>query len=215
MPASIKATITTPLVATCRNLSLFTFRGIFRHCQNNDTHPSLLSPVVAIQFMTKITKEEAARILDATPRTVERLAKSNRLSVTYEKGATRDVPVYDEDEVKALAKQPRTAAQPAIAPPAPEPSQAIATRNDNGDNRLSQAVAFLIQREHQRMTEPVATISDLAHKLTLSLVEAALVSGLSRGHLREAIEAKKLKARIIGRGWKVKRDDLDLYVKKL
>jgi excisionase family DNA binding protein len=136
--------------------------------------------------------------------------------VTYEKGATRDVPVYDEDEVKALAKQPRTAAQPAIASLAPEPSQAIvATRNDNGDNRLSQAVAFLIQREHQRMTQPVATISDLAHKLTLSLVEAAQLSGLSRNHLRAAIEDKKLKARIIGRGWRVKRDDLDLYVKKL
>ncbi len=165
--------------------------------------------------MTKITKEEAARILDATPRTVERLAKSNKLSVTYEKGATRDVPVYDEDEVKALAKQPRTAAQPAIAPPAPEPSQAIATRNDNGDNRLSQAVAFLIQREHQRMTEPVATISDLAHKLTLSLVEASLVSGLSRNHLRAAIEEKKLRARIIGRGFRVKRSDLEAYVTKL
>jgi excisionase family DNA binding protein len=55
----------------------------------------------------------------------------------------------------------------------------------------------------------------VADKLTLSLVEASQLSGLSRGHLREAIEAKKLKARIIGRGWRVKRDDLDLYVKKL
>jgi len=174
-----------------------------------------MSPVVAIQFMTKITKEEAARILNATARTVERLAKGNKLSVTYEKGATRDVPMYDEDEVRRLAEQPRTAAQPALATPAPEPSQAIATRNDNGDNRLSQAVAFLIQREHQRMTEPVATISDLAHKLTLSLVEASQLSGLSRNHLRAAIEDQKLKARIIGRGWRVKRDDLDLYVKKL
>jgi excisionase family DNA binding protein len=165
--------------------------------------------------MTKITKEEAARILDATPRTVERLAKGNKLSVTYDKGTTRDVPMYDEDEVKALAGKAHTPAQPAIVAPEPEPSQAIATRSDNGDNRLSQAVAFLIQREHQRMTEPVATISDLAHKLTLSLVEAAQLSGLSRNHLRAAIEDKKLKARIIGRGWKIKRDDLDLYVKKL
>ena len=187
----------------------------YQHYWNNDTHPSLLSPVVAIQFMTKITKEEAARILNATARTVERLAKGNKLSVTYEKGATRDVPMYDEDEVRRLAEQPRTAAQPALAPPAPEPSQAIATRNDNGDNRLSQAVAFLIQREHQRMTEPVATISDLAHKLMLSLVEASLVSGLSRNHLRAAIEEKKLKARIIGRGWRVKRSDLEVYVTKL
>ncbi len=59
-----------------------------------------------------------------------------------------------------------------------------------------------------------ATIS-VADKLTLSLVEASQLSGLSRNHLRAAIEDKKLKARIIGRGWKVKRDDLDGYVKKL
>ncbi len=55
----------------------------------------------------------------------------------------------------------------------------------------------------------------LADKLTLSLTEAALLSGLSRNHLREAIGAGKLKAKIIGRGWKVKRPDLDLYVRKL
>jgi excisionase family DNA binding protein len=45
-------------------------------------------------------------------------------------------------------------------------------------------------------------------------MEAAQLSGLSRGHLREAIEEKKLKARIIGRGWRVKRADLDAYVAK-
>ena len=52
-------------------------------------------------------------------------------------------------------------------------------------------------------------------KLTLSLTEASQLSGLSRNHLRQAIEEKKLKARIIGRGWRVKRDDLDAYVRKL
>jgi excisionase family DNA binding protein len=55
----------------------------------------------------------------------------------------------------------------------------------------------------------------VADKLTLSLIEASQLSGLSRNHLRQAIEEKKLKARIIGRGWRVKRDDLDAYVKKL
>ena len=55
----------------------------------------------------------------------------------------------------------------------------------------------------------------LADNLTLNLQEAALLSGLARGHLREAITAKKLKARIIGRGFRVKRSDLDSYVAKL
>jgi excisionase family DNA binding protein len=46
-------------------------------------------------------------------------------------------------------------------------------------------------------------------------MEASQLSGLSRRILRQAIEEKKLKARIIGRGWRVKRADLDAYVMKL
>ncbi len=167
--------------------------------------------------MAKITKEEAARIIGAkSVRTVERYASRGMLSVTYEKGTTRDVPMYDEAEVHALAersKSPSTPMRPSIEPPEEIGATAIATRSDNGDMRLSQAVAFLAELEKARRVEP--TITDLAHKLTLSLVEAAQLAGLSRGHLRAAIEAKKLKARIIGRGWRVKREDLEAYISKL
>jgi excisionase family DNA binding protein len=49
----------------------------------------------------------------------------------------------------------------------------------------------------------------------LKLDEASLLTGLSRQILRDAIEAKKLKAKIIGRAWRIKREDLDQYLKKL
>jgi len=62
---------------------------------------------------------------------------------------------------------------------------------------------------------PVPSISDIAQKIMLTLPETALLTSLSRNHLRQAIEEKKLRARIIGRGWRVKRDDLDAYVRKL
>ena len=57
--------------------------------------------------------------------------------------------------------------------------------------------------------------AEVAHKIMLTLPEAAVLTSLSRNHLREAISKGKLKARIIGRGWRVKRSDLDAYVKKL
>ena len=60
--------------------------------------------------------------------------------------------------------------------------------------------------------EAMASPLRLADKLTLSLTEAALLSGLSRGHLREAIGEGKLKAKIIGRGWKLRRADLEKYI---
>jgi excisionase family DNA binding protein len=47
------------------------------------------------------------------------------------------------------------------------------------------------------------------------LQEASLLSNLSRGHIREAIRAGRLKAKIIGRGWRIKRADLDIYIRAL
>jgi excisionase family DNA binding protein len=41
------------------------------------------------------------------------------------------------------------------------------------------------------------------------------VRSLQRATLREAIDARKLKAKIIGRAWRVKRVDLDEYIEKL
>ena len=47
------------------------------------------------------------------------------------------------------------------------------------------------------------------------LPDAALLTSLLHKHLSHAIEEKKRCARIIGRGWRVKREDLDAYVKRL
>jgi excisionase family DNA binding protein len=52
-------------------------------------------------------------------------------------------------------------------------------------------------------------------KPLLTLDEARALTGLSRNHLLEAFHAKKLKARVIGRAWRIKRSDLDAYLKKL
>jgi excisionase family DNA binding protein len=59
------------------------------------------------------------------------------------------------------------------------------------------------------------SIGDLAAKPLLKLDEACELTGLSRQTLREAIEAGTLKAQIIGRAWRVKRDDLNRYLKNL
>ncbi len=61
----------------------------------------------------------------------------------------------------------------------------------------------------------VAAAIPVADKLMLTLADAAALTSLSKDHLSAAIHAGKLKAKKIGRGWKVKRDDLDGYVKKL
>jgi excisionase family DNA binding protein len=61
---------------------------------------------------------------------------------------------------------------------------------------------------------PKASVA-IADKPLLKLDEASALTGLSRGILKSAIDGKKLKARIIGRSWRIKRADLDTFVSKL
>jgi excisionase family DNA binding protein len=170
--------------------------------------------------MGKITKDEAARILNAkNVRTVERYAARGRLSVVYEKGTTRDVPMYDEDQVRALAaelRNPSTPTRPSVELPETAGS-AIATRADNSDSRMSQAVAIGFLERLSLLaggakTQPQANVGE---KLMLTLADAAVLSSLSKDHLSEAIKAGKLKGRIIGRSYKIKRTDLEIYIRKL
>ena len=63
----------------------------------------------------------------------------------------------------------------------------------------------------------LAQFVPLSDKLTLSVAEAARLTGFSPDSLREAINAGRLEAKIVKgrRGWTIKREDLDAYVKRL
>lgn len=49
-------------------------------------------------------------------------------------------------------------------------------------------------------------------KLLLTLDEAHSLTGLSRATLKSAIDGGQLKARIVGRAWRIKRRDLDSFI---
>ncbi|HVG42460.1 MAG TPA: hypothetical protein VM888_12675 [Chitinophagaceae bacterium] len=54
-----------------------------------------------------------------------------------------------------------------------------------------------------------------SEKLLLNLTDCRLLTGLSDYYLRDSIKAGTLKAKIIGRGYKIKKQDLDEFVKNL
>jgi excisionase family DNA binding protein len=62
---------------------------------------------------------------------------------------------------------------------------------------------------------PTVSIADIAHKIMLTLPEAAALAGLSRTHLQRAVRKGALKAKKPGRGWRIKRADLDAYINEL
>jgi excisionase family DNA binding protein len=169
--------------------------------------------------MPKITKNDAAKILDKSERAVERYSKADGdkpplLSVTYEKGTTRDVPMYDEEEVRELAERlrnPQTAARGVIISPEGQQT-AMATRTDNADKFVA-IIEHLVATSRDNSTATAqATIGE---KIMLTLADASALTNLSKGFLVEAVHEKKLKAKKLGRGWKIKRTDLDAYIKKL
>ncbi len=169
-------------------------------------------------------KQEAADHLGVSVRTLLRLVDQGKLA-HLPKRRPADETTFDTGELDRYQRQLKDEAagvvSGVVAPVTPPENQALARRDGRvtltpvtlgtGDALDTPAMQDRMLRAFEAMASPVR----LTDKLTLSLTEAALLAGLSRNHLRAAIEDKKLKARIIGRGWKVKRGDLDAYVAKL
>jgi excisionase family DNA binding protein len=156
-----------------------------------------------------LTKKEAADFLGVTIRSIEAYAAKGKLSTAKAKGTRGDITVYDEAELQKLKDE---RGQVSFIE---RPEQGEKPRTENLAlirPEQSAALAALIEAV-QKSAAP--TTADAANKLLLKLDEASKLTGLSRAILREAIENKKLKAKIIGRAWRIKRIDLDAYISKL
>ncbi len=161
-----------------------------------------------------MNKKDAAALVGVSERMIEMHAKAGRISVSYVRGPRGDVADYDERELKKLKAEVdrRRAARPAVTQddPAPDPqTQALALRSALQPLEMLRQVLSLTPAGK---SQPAA---DVGSKIMLSLPDAAALSSLSENYLRGAIRQGKLKAKIIGRGWKVKRVDLDAFVRKL
>ena len=171
-----------------------------------------------------MNKEAAAKFLGMSVRSLQRLTSEGLFKPTL--AGAKGAAVYEAAELQQwrdMSEDERREARDVARKPAPgalSPMTVMTEKSDVTGNGVMTATHDTPDSRRafaQMIAEAVATkpVFSLADKLTLSLIEASQLSGLSRGHLRQAIDEKKLKARIIGKGWRVKRDDLDSYVKKL
>jgi excisionase family DNA binding protein len=165
-----------------------------------------------------MNKKQAAEFLGTSERAIERYAAKGKLTVRYQKGQRGDEAVFDERELKKLRaelEQKHSRVRPAVAPMSDTPDDQTLALSEVSRNQQANQLLALIATAMQ--PGPAGTHAPVAveNKLILTLAEAQALTNLSRDHLRAAIETGKLKARIIGRGWKIKRADLDKYVLKL
>jgi len=159
-----------------------------------------------------MTKHEAATLLEVSERAINRYVSAKRLSVTYRKNSQGSLEaVYKEDEVRALKRA--QAHYPRAVAPAAKPAGAL-TRIDTPRGRgVSNLETALITLAETAINMRAGVSPE--HQLTLTLSTAAQLSGLSRGYLLAAIRSRKLKAAKRGRGWNIKRSDLERWVAKL
>ena len=169
-----------------------------------------------------LSKQQAAEYLGVNVRTLERYTQEGKLGGRYEKGKTRSVLVYVEEELQAFKAEIETKTyKPAVdqTPTNFDTDKTALSRFvdvpqsltlPEGLDRLVDVLkAIREEQEVDRLTVPIY------QKLTLSLVEASALSGISRPRLRQAIKDGTLTAKIIGKGYRVKRIDLENYVGNL
>jgi hypothetical protein len=180
-----------------------------------------------------MNKTEVAEALNCSTRQVEKYASGGRLGeIIYVRGKRGREAQYAAAEVERLKAELEAERETVIGkPPAliqQRDAAPLAAGGATNDERLLLMAARIAQEMMKHLPAllppapngeaptPADSLS-IADKLTLGIADASRLSGLSKESLRTAINAGKLKAKIVAgrRGWTIKRDDLDLYVKKL
>lgn len=193
-------------------------RGVFAGRRLNVVGASMgdrrLARGVVVCDNAGMNREEATAELGISVRSLQRAVQAGKIGVTYKRGASGNQEAhYDDGEVaRYKATMETETVKPAVA------STGLLAVASMDDTSLARSVALIARETTVEVLKRVKGVRPgvpIGFKLTLNLDEAAMLAGLSRGFLREAIRDGKLKASIIGRGWRVKRSDLESYIKKL
>jgi excisionase family DNA binding protein len=152
-----------------------------------------------------MNKESAAEYLEISVRSLQRLVSDNKISRIQKRGNSGKLETFfNADELEEYKKLRDTET---IKP-------ASVTSNDMALAR-SDANQFIELFKEAIAPKQKALTVEIADKPLLKLDEAAALTGLSRDILREAINSKKLKGKLIGKAYRIKRTDLDAFISKL
>ena len=182
-------------------------------------------------------KDQAAKFLDVSVRTLQRRMSANAIAFTTRRTKTGDEVVFTADELKRH-KREFTEVKAIVSPSVSPPSESVTPRPDDAPSGDQVSLAVLqsaplemwqaapadfwkaLAKGITRASNPARgqeTTAELAHKLLLSISEAARLSGISVDKLRSAVNSGEL-ATVSGIGrkyGKVRRETLESYVKSL
>jgi excisionase family DNA binding protein len=164
-----------------------------------------------VKGQEELRKQEAAKYVGCSVRSLENYTKQGRISVRYEKSRTRPVAMYRQSELDRL----KTELETSLYAPAVEPEKPTALVRQESNSDLSLLLTRLleaIQGQTGRDREP--TILELSVMPLLKFKEAQRYANLTAAELTAAIEAGELQATQVGRDWKIRREVLEEYIRK-
>lgn len=171
-----------------------------------------------------MNKEQAAEYLGFSVKNLQRLMTEKKIQFTYIKGKNGQQADFDQaelDRYKAEQEKQNNIISPSIAV-GDNLSTALSSHSSKGSSMvintsefktiLEKLVDGLNQHNKQLNTIP---IDQLSFKMMLTLDEATLLSGAPLGIIKKAIKKGGLKGIKLGRVWRVRREDLETWVKGL
>ncbi len=155
-----------------------------------------------------LTKLAAAERLGVSVRAIENYSSKGKLHPKYAAGRRGKVALFDEAEVDRLKDE---RGEVVFNPRPPKaPTENALTLLSESPQRL--ALLETIRAALSGSTQSTLSIGD---KIILTLDDASRLTSLSKDYLRAALKTDKLQGKKIGRGWKIRRGDLDTFCKTL
>jgi excisionase family DNA binding protein len=178
-----------------------------------------------------MNKKEAADYLGISIRTLQRYTAQGKIGARISRGKTGMVTDYDDEEVRRFKKELENNQgyiRPTVVRETEHVSEQKATLPAVDDVQKSVMEDFfkMILELWQTRNNSVALLGNnanmysspavpIADKIMLTIPEASLLTSLSPTYLINAIHEGSLKAKMIGDECRVKREDLDQYIKQL
>jgi excisionase family DNA binding protein len=180
-------------------------------------------------------KKDAAAYLGISTRQLENYARQGRLSVRKQKGKTGDIAIYDDEELRqlkdererehgviraAVVREAASTGDGTNGAGATE-SRAMVRASISEVSQLAphefidQLAAAILARQAEQKQKHEPTITELAAKPLLTRAEAQRYTGMSRELLHEAVTSGKVKEIKLGRAYRMKKAELDSYIKNL
>jgi Helix-turn-helix domain len=168
-----------------------------------------------------LDKKQAAEYLGISTRTLERWVKDGKIRVRYELKNNAETAIYDVEELDLIKEEKqivrvKPSTSDITSDTTPDSSDIIQIAPGGFLSPFRDLIERLVAAiENLRGQDAKTTPASLRGKLLLTLPDAQILTGLSREILMTAIKNNELPAKIMGKAYRIKTQDLIQYIANL